>query len=139
MSRDSFSPWSFAFVPPSAAAAPAPVSPAEVYDPGRIPHLEIKMSRRDGIYCSQRGRPKGRRGNQSGTGKVAGVRLRPGSPGYAYVLASWNLMASVSRISGLRLKGNSSYAVSAETLRRPMRSDFDRFVEGARFAGIETV
>lgn len=72
-------------------------------------------------------------------GKIAGVRLRPASPSFAYVLGEMEFDGRRIADIGLRFKGSSSYAVSAETLRRPMRVDFDRFVEGGRFAGIETL
>ncbi|HEV8291515.1 MAG TPA: CotH kinase family protein, partial [Tepidisphaeraceae bacterium] len=73
-------------------------------------------------------------------GRTAGVRLRPNSPsGYAYVLCEMEFDGQGIADVGLRFKGNSSYAVSAGTLRRPMKVDFDRFIEGGRFAGLETL
>src|SRR5204863_1508946 len=53
-------------------------------------------------------------------GKTAGVRLRPNSSGYAYVLCEMEIDGRRIPDVGLRFKGNSSYAVSAGTLRRPM-------------------
>ena len=71
--------------------------------------------------------------------KAVGVRLHSGSPTYAYVLAELEFNGRRVPDVGVRFKGNSSYSVSAGTLRRPMRVDFDRFVEGGRFAGVETL
>ncbi len=71
--------------------------------------------------------------------RAAGVRLRPGSPAsYAYVLCGMEFDGQQVPDVGLRFKGNSSYFVSATTLRRPMKLDFDRFAEGKRFAGVES-
>lgn len=125
----------------SVAAAPrVPVSPGEVYDPVRAHTIHIKLPSA-GWDLLQPGAGAQKAGGITNReqGKIAGVRLRPASPTYAYVLGEMEFDGRRIADIGLRLKGNSSYAVSAETLRRPMRVDFDRFVEGGRFAGIETL
>jgi len=77
--------------------------------------------------------------------REAGVRVRPVLPpgaqssAYAYVLCDVELDGKRAKDVGLRFKGNSSYSVSSTTLRRPMKLDFDRFSEGKRFAGVESV
>ena len=71
--------------------------------------------------------------------KSAGVRLGSRSSGYAYVLGEMEFDGQKIGDVGLRFKGNSSYAVSAPTLRRPMKVDFEKFAEGGRFAGLETI
>jgi spore coat protein H len=71
--------------------------------------------------------------------KSAGVRIGSKGPLFAFVLGEMEFDGQKFGDVGLRFKGNSSYAVSAGTLRRPMKVDFDRFVEGGRFAGLETI
>ena len=71
--------------------------------------------------------------------KTAGVRLASHAGAYASVLCEIDFDGHKIHDAGLRFKGNSSYAVSAGTLRRPMKVDFDRFIEGGRFAGLETL
>jgi hypothetical protein len=122
------------------AAPPAPVAPGEVYDPFRSHTIHIKLSS-EGWDLLQPGAGAQKAGGITNReqGKIAGVRLRPTSPTYAYVLGEMEFDGRRIADIGLRFKGSSSYSVSAETLRRPMRVDFDRFVEGGRFAGIETL
>src|SRR6187402_1789204 len=130
-----------AFCCASVAAAPlAPVSPGEVYDPFRAHTIHIKLSS-EGWELLQPGAGAQKAGAATNReqGKIAGVRLRPTSPTFAYVMGEMEFNGHRIADVGLRLKGNSSYSVSAATLRRPMRVDFDRFVEGGRFAGIETL
>jgi len=130
-----------AFCCASVAAAPlAPVSPGEVFDPFRTHAIHIKLSS-EGWDLLQPGAGAQKAGGITNReqGRIAGVRLRPSSPTYAYVVGEMEFNGQRIANIGLRLKGNSSYSVSAETLRRPMRVDFDRFVEGGRFAGIETL
>ena len=123
-----------------AFGAPAPVSPGDVYDPTRAHTIQIKMSAEAwDLLQPGAGAQKAGSATNREQGKVAGVRLRPTSPTYAYVLGEMEFNGQPIADVGLRLKGNSSYAVSSATLRRPMRVDFDRFVEGGRFAGIETL
>src|SRR5206468_6665707 len=118
------------------AAPPAPVSPGEVYDPGRAHTIQVKMSSEAwDLLQPGAGAKKASGGASREQGKTAGVRLRPTSTAYAYVTSEMEFDGQRIADVGLRFKGNSSYAVSEGTLRRPMRVDFDRFVEGGRFAG----
>src|SRR6267142_2772339 len=111
----------------SVAAGPtAPVSPAELYDPGRAHTIQIKMSSEAwDMLQPGAGAKKASGGASREQGKTAGVRLRPSSPAYAYVLSEMEFDGQRIADVGLRFKGNSSYSVSAGTLRRPMRVDFD--------------
>jgi spore coat protein H len=84
------------------------------------------------------GGPKAAMATNRELGRIAGVRVRPTSPTYAYVPGELDIDGRHIREAGLRFKGNSSYSVSGDTLRRPMRVDFDRFEAGARFAGVES-
>jgi spore coat protein H len=136
--------WFFALLAFSCASvavvASAPVSPEDVYDPARAHTIQIKLSA-EGWDLLQPGAAIQKAGGATNRelGRVAGVRLRPTSPTFAYVRGEMEFNGQRIADVGLRLKGNSSYVVSAATLRRPMRVDFDRFVEGGRFAGIETL
>jgi spore coat protein H len=130
-----------AFCCGSVAAAPlAPVSPVEVFDPFRTHTIHVTLSS-EGWDLLQPGAGAQKAGGITNReqGKIAGVRLRPSSPTYAYVLGEMEFDGRRIADIGLRFKGSSSYSVSEGTLRRPMRVDFDRFVEGGRFAGIETL
>jgi spore coat protein H len=71
--------------------------------------------------------------------KAAGVRLTAHAGAYASVLCEMEFDGDKIADAGLRFKGNSSYSVSAGSLRRPMKVDFDRFAENGRFAGLETL
>src|SRR4051812_23424666 len=56
--------------------------------------------------------------------KGAGVRLGTRSGFYAYVLGEMEFDGQKISDVGVRFKGNSSYAVSVGSLRRPMKVDF---------------
>jgi spore coat protein H len=136
------SPWLFALISCASitVGAPAPASSDQVYDPLRAHTVQIKLSaERWDLLQPGAGVQKASGATNRELGKVAGVRLRPASPTFAYVLGEMEFNGQRIADVGLRLKGNSSYAVSAATLRRPMRVDFNRFVKGGRFAGIETL
>ena len=125
----------------SFAAAAAPISPEELFDPGRAHRIHIKMSaERWDLLQPGAAAQKASAVTNLAQVKAAGVRLRPGSAAgsYAYVLCDMEFDGKRVADVGLRFKGNSSYSVSATTLRRPMKLDFDRFTEGKRFAGVES-
>ncbi|MDB6029840.1 MAG: hypothetical protein JWM16_178 [Verrucomicrobiales bacterium] len=129
-----------AFCASVAPAAPKPVAAGELYDPGRVHTIEIRVSSEKwDLLQPSAGASKAGAGASRQQGRAAGVRLRPSSPVYAYVLGEIVVDGQRVADAGIRLKGNSSYAVSAGTLRRPMRVDFDRFVKGRRFAGVESL
>jgi spore coat protein H len=120
-------------------AAPS-LSPRDVFDPGRAHTIHIRISSNAwDLLQPGVGAQKVTGISNREQGKIAGVRLRPTSPAsYAYVLSEMEFDGQRIPDVGLRLKGNSSYSVSAGTLRRPMKVDFDRFVEDKRFAGLES-
>ena len=128
------------FLSASVSAAPsAPLSSSELFDPQRAHTIEIKLSA-EGWDLLQPGAGASKAGSATNReqGKLAGVRLRPGSTGYAYVLSEMAFNGRRIHDVGLRFKGNSSYSVSSATLRRPMKVDFDRFIEDGRFGGVES-
>jgi spore coat protein H len=127
------------FTWPAAAARP-PASPAELFDSARAHTIHIKISA-EGWNLLQPGAgvAKAAGVTNRAQARIAGVQLRARSPSYAYVLSEVEFDGSRTADVALRFKGNSSYAVSAGTLRRPMRMDFDRFEEGRRFAGVESL
>lgn len=123
----------------AAAARAGEMSARDVFDSSRAHVIEIRLSAEawDELQPGA-GAGKATAKNTREEGKTAGVRLRPNGSGYAYVLCAMDFDGKKIGDVGLRFKGNSSYAVSAGTLRRPMKVDFDRFVEGGRFSGLET-
>ena len=123
-----------------AAGAGADASPRELFDPGRAHTIQIKLSKEGwDLLQPGAGAAKGAMITNRAQARTAGVRLRSVQPGsYAYVLCEMEFDGKRCADVGLRFKGNSSYAVSSGTLRRPMKLDFDRFAEGKRFAGVES-
>lgn len=69
---------------------------------------------------------------------VEGTPLRESPMGsqYAYVKATVDIDGQSMSNVGLRFKGNSSYWAGESGYRRPMKIDFERFVDGQRFAGM---
>lgn len=68
-----------------------------------------------------------------------GGAFRPGSFGFDfdYVKADVELDGETLREVGLRFKGNGSYMLSAATRKRPFKIDFNRFVDGQKFHGMQ--
>ena len=68
-----------------------------------------------------------------------GGAFRPGSFGFdfEYVKADVELDGQLIKEVGLRFKGNGSYMLSAATRKRPFKIDFDRFVDGQKFHGMQ--
>ncbi len=68
-----------------------------------------------------------------------GGAFRPGSFGFDfdYVKADVELDGEKLREVGLRFKGNGSYMLSAATRKRPFKIDFNRFVDGQKFHGMQ--
>ncbi len=112
---------------------------AEIFDSGKAHTVQIKMSAEawDAMQPGNAGKKAAARGTRE-EGRTAGVRLRPGGPGYAYVISEMDFDGKKIADVGIRFKGNSSYSVSTGSPRRPMKVDFDRFVEGGRLDGIES-
>lgn len=65
--------------------------------------------------------------------------FRPGSFGFEfeYVKADVEFGDEVFKDVGLRFKGNGTYMMSAQGRRRPLKIDFDRYVDGQRFHGLQ--
>ncbi|MBI5760165.1 MAG: CotH kinase family protein, partial [Planctomycetales bacterium] len=65
--------------------------------------------------------------------------FRPGSFGYEfdYVKADIELDGQTFKDVGLRFKGNGSYMLSAAGRKRPFKIDFNRFVDGQKFHGMQ--
>lgn len=65
--------------------------------------------------------------------------FRPGSFGFAfdYVKAVVEFDGEKPREVGLRFKGNGTYMMSAAGRKRPFKIDFDRFVDGQKFHGMQ--
>lgn len=68
-----------------------------------------------------------------------GVPFRPGSFGFdfEYVKADVELDGQTIQDVGLRFKGNGSYMLSAATRKRPFKIDFNRYVDGQKFHGMQ--
>ncbi len=68
-----------------------------------------------------------------------GGAFRPGSFGFDfdYVKADVELDGEKLRDVGLRFKGNGSYMLSAATRKRPFKIDFNRYVDGQKFHGMQ--
>lgn len=69
----------------------------------------------------------------------AGVAFRPGSFGleFDYVKADVELDGQKLTDVGLRFKGNGSYMLSMSGRKRPYKIDFNRFIDGQRFHGLQ--
>jgi spore coat protein H len=65
--------------------------------------------------------------------------FRPGSFGYdfEYVKADIEFDGQPIREVGLRFKGNGSYMISAGSRKRPYKIDFNRYVDGQKFHGLQ--
>ncbi|MBC7821074.1 MAG: CotH kinase family protein [Planctomycetaceae bacterium] len=68
-----------------------------------------------------------------------GGAFRPGSFGFEfeYVKADVELDGQTMKDVGLRFKGNGSYMLSAATRKRPFKIDFNRYVDGQKFHGMQ--
>jgi hypothetical protein len=115
-------------------------SPKDVFDLERAHTIHIKMSA-DAWEKMQPGAAAGKIAPNATReeAKKAGVSLRPNGSGYGFVLSEIEFNGHRIADVGIRFKGNSTYSVSAHTIRRPMKVDFDRFVEGGKFAKIKTL
>jgi len=114
-------------------------TPRELFSPAEAHRIEIRLSA-DAWELIQpgNGARKVKANATREETRTAGVSLSAHAGSYAFVRSDMEIDGERFADVGLRFKGNSSYAVSSGTLRRPMKVDFDRFVEGGRFAGLET-
>src|SRR6266513_6029587 len=86
---------------------------AEVFNSEKAHTIQISMSG-EAWEAMQPGNA-GKKALAKGTreeGRTAGVRLRPGGPGYAYVISEMDFDGKKIADVGIRFKGNSSYSVS---------------------------
>ena len=65
--------------------------------------------------------------------------FRPGSFGldFEYVKADVELDGQAFKEVGLRFKGNGSYMLSSSSRKRPLKIDFNRYVDGQKFHGMQ--
>lgn len=74
--------------------------------------------------------------SKSGLPNAGDIDLRSGNEGFAYVRAKIEFDGRALDNVGIRLKGHFSYSASRNSIRRPMKLDFERFESGQRFAGL---
>jgi spore coat protein CotH len=135
----------------SNAAAPttAPTSAAEFFDPTHAHTIHIRMSAERWkllepgaasryVQTQQAAKKKGPPPTDLAA-LADDISIRQGSAAYAFVKGDVELDVQSLADVGIRLKGHFSYSVSQSSPRRPMRFDFDRFVENQRFAGVASV
>jgi hypothetical protein len=69
------------------------------------------------------------------------ARIRPNSfqISYTYVPAAIEFEGQTFSNVGLRFKGNISYTTNENTLHRPFKIDFDRFLAGQKFCDLHTI
>jgi hypothetical protein len=112
------------------------VRPAGLLDsaplPATRPAVEVTSEERAG---------QARRLKEEKPPAVEGDKLAPCIYGfeYVYVKAAVELDGQAIRDVGVRFKGNSSYENYQNVLKRPLKLDFDRFVPGQKFRGVETL
>lgn len=89
------------------------------------------------------GRPQRRPGGFGGPGGPPGMGgpRGPGGPGPRHVEYPWSTASvefggQVLTNVGIRFKGNSSYNASRQSLKKPLKLDFDRHVPGRTFFGL---
>ena len=68
-----------------------------------------------------------------------GGAFRPGSFGYEFEYVKADVELNDLKLSdvGVRFKGNGTYMLSGASRKRPFKIDFDRFVEGQKFQGMQ--
>jgi hypothetical protein len=119
----------------SFARAQAPASPKEVFDPARLHTIHLRIPADAWNIL-----PPGGASHALAKAHPKDVRTIDGAASrYAYVRATVVFDDHPIAVVGVRLKGNSSYSVSASTPRKPFKIDFERFVDGQHFAGLSTL
>lgn len=112
----------------------------DIFDPLRPHVVEIRLDKKAWELIQPGvGARFAQKAGKSGHAPTTQVALRPGAPGYAYVNAQLRFDDKTITAVGVRFKGGFSYSVSAGSPRRPFKVDFDRFVDGQRLDGIETL
>jgi hypothetical protein len=117
------------------AGAQAPSSSKEVFDPARLHTIHLRIP-----ADAWKILPPGGHSRKSAEKHPGDVRTIDGAASrYAYVRAAIDFDGQRVADVGIRLKGNSSYGVSASTPRKPFKIDFERFMDGRHFAGVSTL
>lgn len=125
------------------AEATAPPSTNEVFDPSRVHTIHLRVSS-EGWKLLQPGEVTHKPSKRSAPATQADkddVRTISGPAGARFAYVRSDIDFDGQRVSdlGIRLKGNSSYSVSAASPRRPFKLDFERFVDGRHFAGLSSL
>jgi spore coat protein H len=127
------------------AEVAAPRSSEEVFDSGRVHTIHLRIPAQ-AWKMLQPGAASHKPSKRAAAATQPAnddddVRLRPGQPSarYAYVRSEIDFDGERVTNLGIRLKGNSSYGVSAASPRRPFKLDFERFVDGRHFAGLSSL
>jgi len=136
---------------------PTKMEAEDVFGIGRLWTVHLRITE-DGLRMMDPTRPVPRRGGVVGRSSgqpatapatrpgepatkpaaVEGQRLAPSPFGfeYAYVKCIVELENEVYRDVGIRYKGNASYQIASRGLKRPLKLDFNRFVDGQKFHGL---
>ena len=135
---------------PTAPVAPA--SPKQLYSQTRVHTVHVQVSR-EGWALMQPNATVSRRKGRANADKapprpagdkptyVEGDPLDPNPAGLTFAYARGRVEVDGQPVAdvGVRFKGNISYIASATSPRRPMKLDFDRFVDDGRFAGVTSL
>ena len=120
---------------PAFVRAQVPTSPKQIFDPARLHTIHLHIS-----ADAWKILPPGGLSRKMAKEHATDVRTIEGAASrYAYVRAAVDFDDHPIADVGIRLKGNSSYGVSASTPRKPFKIDFERFVPGQHFAGLSTL
>src|SRR5436190_3533284 len=130
---------------PSIVPTTAPTSPKELFAPGVVHAIHLRIAPASWkLIQPNRAENLPRKPTAASSTRPAyieGQHLPPGPAGFnfAYVRTEMEFDGRGVPDVGVRFKGNSSYNVSAASMRRPMKLDFNRFVAGGRFAGVASL
>jgi spore coat protein CotH len=106
----------------------------ELFSPTALHTIHLRVSKADWKRMEP---PSGLLGRMWGP-QVKEEDLRHSQFGFefAWVTGSFECGGTALPEIGMRFKGNSSYAMAQETLKRPIKVDFDRVVKDQSFAGL---
>ncbi|HEY4263202.1 MAG TPA: CotH kinase family protein, partial [Schlesneria sp.] len=101
-------------------------------------HLHLTADNWKAMQPSRGGMPQFG-GPPGASGSQGPAAFRPGSFGFEfdYVKANIELDGESFKDIGVRFKGNGTYMMSASSRKRPLKVDFNRFVEDQRFHGLQ--
>src|SRR4051812_18759964 len=125
------------------AEVTAPPPAKELFDPTHVHTIHLRISA-EGWKLLQPGavtRKASKRPAPATQPNKEDVRTISGTAAARYAYVRSDIDFDGQRVSdlGIRLKGNSSYSVSAASPRRPFKLDFERFVDGRHFAGLSSL